>query len=194
MTSFTELNWLLWWIWHTIWLRMIDTPWWHILRHEWSGWWSRGSDIQCQQPPIQTDVKLCLFDHFSFITKALVKPGDMVIWYHRHEHLFTHPSLDTLHMLQIQFFKIGSSVIHPWICPKSNEIDLPIGSHSLFVCIWSHQQLRSRVDFHRSSHLIQYFVKSSFSWEATHWGSLAMLVWSGKILWVFLLSSFTAGT
>ena len=72
----TELNWLLWWIWHTIWLRMIDTPWWCKLRHEWSGWRSRGSDIQCRQPLIQTDVKLCLIDRFSFVAKALVKPGD----------------------------------------------------------------------------------------------------------------------
>ena len=28
---------------------------------------------------VQTDVKLCLIDHFSFNAKALVKPGDMVI-------------------------------------------------------------------------------------------------------------------
>ena len=69
----------LWWIWHTSWLRMInmdDTLAFWDMSVEWMT--KPRVNIQCWWPPIQTDVKLCLIDRFTFIAKTLIKPGDIV--------------------------------------------------------------------------------------------------------------------
>ena len=72
---------LLWWIRYTSWLhvRMIDTDndaYWDM-NVEWMTK-LKVSDIKCRRPPIQTDVKSCLINRFTFVTKTLVKPGDIV--------------------------------------------------------------------------------------------------------------------
>ena len=47
-----------------------------ILRHE-CGVDDKAECIQCRRPLIQTDIKLCLIDRFTFDAKTLVKPGDV---------------------------------------------------------------------------------------------------------------------